>query len=879
MNWLRRIYARMRGIWHAETIQQEIAEELQFHLDLRTEENLKRGMSPEEARRAAERRFGNASVIKDMGWEVRGNWLASFGQDLRYGARMLRKNPSFSLIAIITLALGIGANTAIFSVVNAVLLRPLPYPEADRLVYVGQQYRGEVAGSGGPKFLFWREQSQSFEALACYSQYGGAGGNLAGGQEAEYVTGLRVSEDFFRVLRVYPVLGRAFTHEEDTPGGARVGIVSDGLWRRSFGADKDLIGKTVLLNGQPLTVVGIMPPQFRFGANVDLFVPMRAQRGSDVDPNAEVVGRLKPGVTLQQAQAELKLIAEKYRAAFPREMQANESIGAKPYQDLFTEDVAKYLWIFLGAVSFLLLIACANVANLQLSRATARQHEIAMRLALGASGGRIMRQLLTEGLLLALVGGAAGLLVAFWGTELLTTLLPQGFLPRVAELNIDWHVLAFAFAASIMTGLLFGAAPAWQARKVDVNTALKESASKGTTTRGRLRGMLVVAEVALSLVLLVSAGLLIRTFTNLLGVTPGFDPHNVLTFQINLNGERYKTTDRASAFYHDALERISHLPGVEAAAVTNKLPLDWQFNLPIFFPDKPDEAQSVQFRVITPDYFRVMKIDVTEGRAFNDADTPAGQPVAIVNEAFVRRFYAGKNPLAQQFSVGRTIDEPERQIVGIVSDIKQQGLDRPAPAMVYVPMPQVSDKLLAIVRSFTPASFAVRTTVEPTSLTPTIKREIAAMDATLPLSHIATMEEVAAHSITSQRFNMLLLCLFAALGLLLAAVGIYGVTSYSVLQRTQEIGIRMALGAQSKDMLRMIIRQGMALVLLGVVIGLIGAFALTRVMQSLLYGISATDPLTFALLTLLLTLVALVACYLPARRATKVDPLIALRYE
>jgi predicted permease len=806
--------------------------------------------------------------------------MATLWNDLRYGLRVLLKSPGFTLVAVLTLALGIGANTAIFSVVNGVLLRPLPYPEADRLVYVGQQYpKDGLAGSGEPKFLFWREQSRSFEALACYSNFGGAGGNLAGGHEAEYVSGLRVSEDFFRVLRVYPALGRAFTHDEDTPGGASVGILSDKLWRRSFGADKDLIGKTVMLNDNPLTIVGIMPPQFRFGSGADLFVPMRARAGSNVDPNAEVVGRLKPGVSLQQVQSELKVIAEKYRAAFPREMQKYESIGAEPYQDLFTEDVAKYLWIFLGAVSLLLLIACANVANLQLSRATARQREIAVRIALGASGGRIVRQLLTEGLLLSLVGGAAGLLIALWGTELLTTLIPQDFLPPMVEISMDWHVLSFAFAASVATGLLFGAAPAWQARKVDVNAALKENAGKGGTARGRLRGALVVIEVALSLVLLVGAGLLVRTFINLLGVAPGFDPHNVLTFQINLNGERYNTTDKAAAFYRDALERISHLPGVEAAAVTNKLPLDWQFNMPVFFPDKPDQVQSVQFRMITPDYFRVMKIDVRQGRAFNNADTSGAPPVAIINEAFARRFYKGKNTLTQQLSVGRGTDDPERQVIGVVADIKQEGLEHPAPPMVFVPIPQVPDKLLATVRAFTSTSFAVRTTVEPTGLTPNIKREIAAIDATLPLSHIATMEEVATRSITSQRFNMLLLGLFAALGLLLAAVGIYGVMSYTVAQSTHEIGIRMALGAQAGSVMRLVVGQGMILALIGMVIGIAASLALTRLMKSFLFGVSATDPMTFVLYSSILLAVALSACLVPARRAMRVDPMVALRHE
>ncbi len=801
-------------------------------------------------------------------------------QDIRYALRMLWKSPGFSLVAIITLALGIGANTAIFSVVSAVLLRPLPFPEADRLLFVGQQYKGELAGVGEPKFLFWRDESQSFEALACYSNFGGAGGNLSGGREAEYVSGLRVSEDYFRALGVYPALGRTFTHEEDSPGGGRVGILSDGLWRRSFGADKGVIGRTVTLNGQPLMIVGVMPPHFRFASGADLLVPMRARTGANVDPNAEVVGRLKPGVRLQQAQAELKVIAEKYRAAFSDQMMEYESIGAEPYQNLFTKGIAKYLWIFLGAVSLLLLIACANVANLQLSRATRRQREIAVRMAMGASGGRIVRQLLTEGLVLALIGGGAGLLVAIWGTELLTRLIPQGFLPRVAEISMDWRVLLFALAASVLTGLLFGAAPAWQARKVDVNTALKESASKGgATARGPLRGALVVAEVALSLVLLVGAGLLIRTFTNLLGVAPGFDSHNVLTFQINLNGEHYKTTGQSAAFYRDALERMSRLPGVESAAVTNKLPLDWQFNLSIFLQDKPDQPQSVQFRMISPDYFRVMRINVTGGRAFKDSDTPAGQPVAIVNEAFVRKFYAGKSGLGQRLSIGRNNDEPVRQVVGIVGDIKQQGLDRPAPAMVYVPIEQVSDKLLAAVRSFNSTNFVVRTTVEPTSLVSSIRREIASIDAALPLTRIATMEEVEARSITSQRFNMLLLGLFAALGLLLAAVGIYGVMSYTVAQSTREIGIRMALGAQAGGVLRLVVSRGMTLALIGMVVGILASLALTRLMKSLLFGVSATDPLTFILYSLVLIVVALAACLIPARRATKVDPMVALRYE
>jgi predicted permease len=877
---LRALAVRLGGLWRGGAGDGGLAEELESHLRMHADDYVRGGLSPREARRRALLKLGGVlQTTESYRRQRRPPMLDEFWQDLRYGVRTLIKSPMFTLVAVLTLALGIGATTAIFSVVNAVLLRPLPYPDADKLLYVGQRYRSGLAGSGEPKFLFWREQSQSFEALACYSGFGGAGGNLAGGSEAEYARGMRVSEDFFRVLGVYPALGRAFTHEEDQPGGAGVVILSDGLWQRSFGGDRGLIGRSVTLNDRPVTVVGIMPPHFRFGSEVGLFVPMRARPGANVDPNATVVGRLKPGVSFDQAQSELKVIAEKYRAAFPRQMAEGETVDAQPYQELFTEGVAKYLWIVLGAVSFLLLIACANVANLQLTRAASRRREIAVRMALGAAGGRIARQLLTEGLVLALAGGAAGLLLALWGTRLLSAMMPRDVLPAVAEVSVDWRVLAFAFAASVLTGLLFGSAPALQARKVDVNSALKDGPGKGATARGRLRGALVVAEVALSLVLLVGAGLLIRTFANLLSVAPGFDPHNVLTFQIDLNGERYDTAGEASAFYRDALERISGLPGVEAAAVTNKLPLDWQFNMPVFLAARPDEAQSVQVRMISPDYFRVMKIDVRQGRPFTGADNSSAPPAVLVNEAFARRFFDGQDPFAQQLSVGRSTDDPARQVIGVVADVKQQGLDRPAPPMIFVPIAQVSNKLMATVRAFTSANFVVRTTGEPLALSRAVKREIATLDATLALSRVSSMEEIGARSVASQRFNMLLLGLFAALGLGLAAVGIYGVMSYAVAQGTREIGIRMALGAQRSRVLMLVAGQGMTLALIGLAVGIAASLALTRLMESLLFGVSTRDAATFAQYSVILAVVALAACLIPARRATKVDPLIALRAE
>jgi predicted permease len=640
-----------------------------------------------------------------------------------------------------------------------------------------------------------------------------------------------------------------------------------------------LVGKTALLNGKAVTIVGILPPQFRVGFEADLFEPMRARPTANFDPNATVIGRLKPGVAIQQAQAELKLIAAKYRAAFPKQMQKDESVSARPYQEIFTENLAQYLWILLGAVSFLLLIACANVANLQLTRASTRRREIAVRVAMGAGGGRVVRQLLTECVLLSLIGGVAGLLLAVWGTELLLKMTPEGLLSNMTDVRLDWHVLTFASGAAILTGLLFGLAPAWQALKVDVNTTLKENAGRGTTGRGRLRGALVVAEVALSLVLLVGAGLLIRTFANLRGVAPGFDPHNVLTFQLILNGERYKAASETAAFYRDALERIRRLPGVEAAAVTNRLPLDWQFNMPVVFPDQPDKTQNAQVRMISPEYFRAMKIPVRQGRAFTEADNAAAPPVIIVNEAFVKRYFDGQNPFARQLSVGRGVNDPPRQVVGVVGDVKQRGLDQPAPAMVFMPIPQLSNGLLSIFRSFSSSNFTVRATGAPTALSAAIQRQIAALDPTLALSQISSMEEITARSIATQRFNMLLVGLFAALGLALAGVGVYGVISYSVEQRANEIGLRIALGAQMRDVIRLVLKQGLSLTLIGVSFGLAGAYGVTRLINSLLFGVSATDPLTFVTLSGLLIGTALVACYLPARQATKVDPIVALRRE
>ena len=792
---------------------------------------------------------------------------------------MLLRQPGFTVIAVLTLALGIGATTAIFSVVNAVLLRPLAWAESDRLVWVGQQYSGDLEAAGEPKFLYWREHAQSFEALMAAANFGGANGNLTGGREPEYVNGLRVSADFFKVLRVQPAFGRAFTAADDQPGGERVAIISDELWRRSFNADPAVIGRTLSFNDQPLTIIGVMPPGFKYQERIDLYQPLRAVPTANYDPNTEVVGRLKPGVTISEAQAEMKLLAEQYRAAFPGQMLKNESVGVRSYQQMLTGDSARLLWLLLGAVLVLLLIACANVANLQLTRAAARQREFVIRQALGAGNWRVMRQLLCEGLVLSLIGGAGGVLLAVWGTDLLAGLLAQGDLPRASEIGFDWRVLGFALLASVVTGLLFGLAPAWQARRLDLNSTLKEGAGRGGTERGRLRSVLVVAEIALSLVLLTGCGLLVRTLVNLSREATGFESRNVLTLQIEPNGSRYDTSEKTSAFYHRALERLSALPGIEAAAVTNILPLKWQFNMPVFVSDQPDQARSVQLRLVTPDYFNALKIPLRQGRVFAETDKTGNAPVVIVNEAFVRRFFSNRDVYQQRFSIGRNLGELPRQVVGVVGDVKQRSLDQPAPPMVYVPLAQTPDKLLRIVRHFTPTYFVVRTNADPHAMVAAIRQVMAEQDPTLPLYGIHTLEEVLAESIAPQRVNAGLFGLFAALGLLLAATGIYGVMSYTVAQRTPEIGIRMALGAQQRDVRQMVIRQGMKLALAGIAFGLAAAFGLMRLMSGLLFGVQAADPLTYLTIVLLLTVTALVACWIPARRATRVDPMVALRTE
>ncbi len=802
-------------------------------------------------------------------------WIAELGLALR----RLLKAPAFALGAISTLGLGIGATTAIFSVASGALLRPLPYPDAGRLVFVGQSYRDGLAGVGEPKFLFWSEKSRSFDALACYSQYGGASGNLAGGNEAEFASGLRVSVNFFEALGVLPALGRPFAPDEDAPGGPKVAVISDALWRRRFGGDAGVIGRKVTLNDAPLTVIGVMPRDFRMEGAPDLLVPMQARPTANYDPNATVVGRLKAGVSLAEAKSEMKLVAEQYRLAFPRLMDEGESIEVQPYQAVLTEGVARVLWILLGAVSFLLLIACANVAHLQLSRAAARHREFAVRVALGGGVRRLARQLLAEGLVVSLGAAALGVALAGAGVRLLLALMPASYLPDVAAVSFDGRVLGFALGASILTGVGSGLAPLWPARRMDAIAALKDGAGKGGTSRGRFPSALVITELALSLALIAGAGLLTRTFANLVRVRPGFDPTDVLTFQVAPSGARYATTAATTAFTRDALERISHLPGVEAVGITNKLPLDWQFNMPVVFSDQPAGAETLQVRMVSPDYFRALGIPVRSGRGISSLDDASTPAVAVVNEAFARKFLGGRPPFARRVSIGRSLQDPVREIVGVVGDARQTGLDRPAPPMVFVPLPQVPDRLLQIFRTFTSTHFVVRMVRNTPPPLASIRRELASIDPSLALSGVTTMPEVIARSIAPQRFQMALVSAFGAVALVLALMGVYGVISHGVGARRREIGVRMALGARPADVIRMVVGQGLRMALGGLALGACLFAAISSVLESLLYEVSARDPLVLLATAAILLGAALLASYLPARRASAADPVEALRAE
>jgi putative ABC transport system permease protein len=858
----------------------ELDAEISSHLDEAIRDRIERGETPEQARTNALREFGNVGLVKEVTREIWGwGWLERLGQDLRFGLRMLRKNPGFTFVAVITLGLGIGANTTIFSAMESVILHPFSFPNQDRLVVIYERKLDAGINRTGvaPGDLHdWREQSQTFEQFVSLH---GEAFDLTGTDKPERFWGYRVSAGFFAALGVEPLLGRTFQPGEDTGGRDQVVILQHSLWQRRFGSDPNILGQSIKLNGKAYTVIGVMPKDFQFPYNGrELWTPFvfPAQLAHDRESHSfKVIGLLKPNVSRAQGEAELRAFSLRAQQQYPATNSGFEAFPVGLNED-YTRGARTYLPLTLGAVAFVLLIACANVANLLLARGSARQKELAVRMALGANRRRVMRQLLTESLLLALLGGLLGLAFSVCGITALANGIPH--IPGWEHLGINAWALGFTMLASLLTGVLCGLLPAWQATKADLNETLKEG-GKGAVSnaRNRWQNLLVVTEVALSLLLLVGAGLLIRSFIILLNTDLGFNPDNTLATRIILPEDRYSQPEQIVNFYQELTQRVAALPGVAAVgAVENLPPGGWEtkhFQI-VGQPSAPKSAQpTVGVVVAMPGYFAAIGKPLRAGRLFTTQDDAIAPLVALVNEAFARRYFSGGSAIGQRLTLD---DGPPNEIVGIVANTMNGSLDDPAEPVIYQPFAQRPNRNMAvIVRGQT--NQAEQENV--TQVVGAIRRELAALDASLPFTGYAMLHELVRGLISPKRVITVLLGLFALLALVMATVGLYAVMSFAVAQRTHELGIRMVLGAQSGNILRIVVGRGMKLVVLGVVLGLAGALAVTRGLMSLLYGVSATDPWTFAVTPLMLVVVALLACYLPARRATKVDPLIALRHE
>jgi putative ABC transport system permease protein len=808
--------------------------------------------------------------------------MSNLLQDLRYGFRMLIKGRGITAAAVFALAIGIGANTAIFSIIDTVLLRPLAFPESERLITIFET--NESRGFSrlpvtAANFADWRRASTTFEDMAVFRH---VDMNLTGSGDPVRIRGWRVSSHIFHVLGVEPFKGRSFLTEEGEPGKHRVVILGHAFWNRRFGADPDILGKSLLLDEEEYVVVGVMPPDFKFppyGSTVNFWKPL-SLTPEELDDRTmhylEAIGRLEPGITLDQAQADMDTIAARHEREYP---DTNEGFGVRlvPLHESLVGDVQPALVILLGAVGFVLLIACANVTNLLLARATARSREMAVRSSLGASRVRLFAQQLSESISLALVGGGLGLILAYWGVDAIPALIP-GRIPRLDEVGVDMRILAFTSSLSILTGVLFGMAPAWRASRCDLVESLKEGVRSSGLGRGsrRLRGVLVVAEIAVAVVLLIGAGLLIQSFIKLLNVDPGFRAENVLTFRLSLPESRYTEGHERARFFQEMLQGIESLPGVDAAGGVTNIPIGggtWQ-DYALIEGRAVESIKDLSLTsggIATMGYFRAMGIPLLAGRTFNERDVAGSLDVAIVSETMVRRFWADENPIGKRFKQGRPEDEvPWLTVVGVVGDVKRYGLTAEIEPEVYLPHGQDPRGSLTL---------AVRARSDPADMVGAIKSKIGALDSILPISSVRTMEQVVSTSVARPRFSMFLLTLFAAVAVVSAVVGVYGVLSYLVSQRTHEIGVRMALGAQTHDVLMQTIGQGMRKILMGIVTGLVGAYFLTRLMAGLLFEVSTTDPVTFAGVAVVLAMVALAACYLPARRASNIDPMIALRNE
>ena len=874
---------RLRALLFRHRMDEELQEELQFHIDMQVLKNRRHEPDRSEAKRKAGLQFGSVVRATEECREARGiSSIEIVAKDLCFAFRMLRKSPSFTVIAVLTLALGIGANTAIFSLVNGILLRPLPYRNPDRLTIVWEKSRdGSPENIGYTTYLDWKAQNKSFEQLAIYSSWQPV---LQAG-EPEQLNGLRVTSNYFRTLGVHPELGRDFLPEEDAPNANKVVMLSHSLWRRKFNSDPNIAGKTIDMNATQYIVIGVLPASYQSlmtqdprGGTVEIWRVL----GYDVSQpwacrtchHLVAIGRLRDGVAITQANAEMDTIAAALIKAYPKEYD-DAGVILTPVREELLGPASTPLYILLGAVSFVLLVACANLANLLLARATNRDREVAVRAALGATRGRIVRQLLTETCVLGLLGAGGGLLPAYWTPRVLAV-VGTGDLPRLDQVRLDWRVLLFTVAIALLTAILAALAPAFRLSKTGVHDSLKEGArGTGSVASRRLGGLLIVSEVALSLTLLIGAGLLLRSLSRLLVVSTGFDANRVLTMETSVLGQRFNDNAVVRQYFADTVERLRALPGVESAAAASQIPLAGNMDRYGFHAEgkihsNPEEDPSAERYCITPGFLETMRIPLLRGRDITAADNAKAPQVLLIGETTARRMWPGEDPIGKRVKLGG-VDQPWWTVVGVTGDIRHLGLDAAPEMQMYVPHRQwpFPDGLM---------TFVIRTAGDPAAMSSAAQQAIHSLDPTQPISRITPLENYIGLSVQGRRFALILIGAFAGIALALSMVGIYGVTAYSVGQRTREIGIRVALGAQRNELLGLLLRQGMVLVMCGVIAGVLASIALTRFLASLLFKVQPTDPLTFGGVALLLVAVSAAACFIPARRAMRVDPIVALRH-
>jgi predicted permease len=889
MKSLRSLFFRIAGLFDRDRRDAELQAELQSVLQMHIDENLRSGLSPQEARRQALIKLGGMDQVSEAYREQRGlPILETLALDVRFAVRGMRKNLGFTTVALLTLALGIGANTALFSVVNGVLLNPLPYPNAEQLVVLfGKTKQFEHASVSYPNYLDWEKESHSFSSMAAFRE---ENFNVTGQDEPERLHGSMISATFFSTLGVAPIIGRTISAQEDMPGGAPVALIGEGLWKRKFGASPSVLGRTMVLNGTGYAIVGVVPANFRLysGDNTEVYVPI----GEWTDPTFRdrvvgmgmgVIARLKPGIALEQARADMKNVAGKLALAYPQ-ADTGLTVNVLRLKDDMVGDIKGTLLVLLAAVGFVLLISCTNVANLLLARSTGRSREFAVRSALGASHWRLIRQLLTESALLGVIGGALGLLLAAKGTQFVLAAVPHA-LPRSHEITIDIHVLVFTLVASLLAGILFGLVPALRLWHTNLQQTLREGGRGTSGTRQRAQNAFVVVEMAVALVLLVGAGLMIRSLAVLWGVNPGFAPHNVLTFSVTMPPSLTTQPAQTRAAVRQLHDAVRNTPGVQAASLTGgTLPMDGDSEIPFWLQGQPKPTNTSDmnwalFYIAEPDYDKAMGLPLLSGRFLSENDTATSAPVIVIDDYLAHKYFANENPIGKRLNLGLLDLQPE--IVGVVGHVKHWGLDTDSQhkiqAQVYTPLTQIPDRFWPLLNRG--AYLMVRSKADPLSLLPALRVAVSKVNHEHVIYNIQTLDQIISDSLAERRFSMVLLGLFAGLALLLSTIGIYGVISYLVGQRVPEIGTRMALGAQRKDILQLILGRGIALAAGGVILGSLLALILTRQMRSMIYGVTVTDPLTFAGVAFLLMLVATVACYVPARRAMRVDPMAALRHE